>query len=366
MPVHLQDFLNMPNARISVQLKKEAKDKIKYKIKDRIGLLSKEFNITPARLYEYFLWQKSEIPLETLYLVASRFNLHKDIEKDVIYYKQLHVPSKISIKNPKLPIEITPYFTSFIANLFFDGSVPEDGKGTYYNQKNEDIMDDFINKVKIIFGDTSYTIRKDHRGVLNCRLPRLIGEMSKYIYQVKDFGTFKARIPEQIFNLSIEHKQAFVLTGLIDEGSISFDGSIIFGVSNFEMLCDFRKLCQDIGLNTTEVKNKKNSNHYYIYIKSKEELLKIIELINSQYPLINLRFKEKRLIDAIKIAKSVKPSDNLEKDILLELDKRCSVNYLSLKFIVNPRTIRYNLYKLIKKNKVRRERIGNEFIYFLN
>lgn len=368
MIIHFRDFLDMKNAKISVEIKKDMKDKIKTKIEDRISYFAKELKIVPARLYEYFVWQKSVIPLGILLTISKKLGIkEKEIEDSVIYYKQLHVPYKNSIKNPKLPIKLSPYFTSLIANLFFDGSVPEDGKGTYYNQKNEEIMQDFIKKINSIFGDVFYSSKRDHRGVLKCRIPRLVGEICRYIYDVKHFGTFQSRIPEKIFNLPLIHKQAFVLTGIIDEGSIAYDGSVIFGVSNKEMVKDFNKLCLNIGLRTSGVKNKKNSNHFYIYIISSNKLLAIINSLKKSYPLISLRHKEDRLKKSIEIKSKSQNCKEFSKDILEELkNKKCSVNFLASKYLINPRTVRYNLYKLIKKSIIKREKIGNEYIYLIN
>jgi len=63
------------------------------------------------------------------------------VEKNILIYRQLSAPLKNSVKTPKIPINISPYLTSIVSNLFFDGSMPKDGKGAYYNQKNEQIND---------------------------------------------------------------------------------------------------------------------------------------------------------------------------------------------------------------------------------
>ena len=371
MEISIFDLIN-PNFKISVDLSEELKNKIRSKIKHKIADLSKKLKLKTARLYEYFIWKNSAIPLEVLLKISNLLKISKDeIEQNIIMYKQLHVPGKNSIKNPKLPIKINPYFTSLIANLFFDGSVPNDGKGTYYNQKYKEIMENFIKKIKEIFGDVSYSLILDHKGVLKCRLPRLIGEICKCVYNVKSFGTFDSRIPEFMFKLNKKHKIAFILTSIIDEGSITYDGQIMFGVSN-KLLCnDVRELCQELGLETTKVTQKSSSNYFYFYIKSQDKLLKIIESINKNYPLISLNYKEKRLRYYFEIKKypglRTQNGGNLRKKKILESLKKGkkSVNQLSMELLILPRSLRRHLNFLEKNSKIKKEKRGSEYFYSL-
>jgi len=261
--------------------------------------------------------------------------------------------------------------TSLVANLFFDGSVPEDGKGTYYNQKNKEIMEDFIKKVKEIFGEVSYSLKLDHRGVLKCRIPRLIGELCRYIYKVKSFGTFDSRVPDLISNLNKEHKISFIITGILDEGSITYDGDIQFGVSNKDMILDFKNLCRSIGLETTEVRGNKSGEHYHLYIRSKDKFNKIYINFNKKNPLLSLRYKEERLKKSIEIKKqkflyTKDFSDNRKMLLLTEIrNKESSVNLLSIKFLIPPKTVRRYMYQFMKEGKIIRKKSGNEYIYFV-
>lgn len=371
MELHIWDFLNK-GFQISVDLNKKMKEKIESLIKDKIYEISDKLKIHPARLYDYFIYKNHEIPLKSLYNLSKILIIPlSDIEDNIILYKQKHVPAINSIKNPKLPIKIDPYFTSLVANLFFDGSVPEDGKGTYYNQKNEKIMNDFIKKINNIFGDVSYSLKRDHRGVLKCRMPRLVGEICREIYRVKSFGTFDSEVPEILSNLDNNHKIAFVLTAIIDEGSIAYDGSIIFGVSNKILAEGVNNLCQNIGLKTGGVKTRKDSQHYYFYITSKQELKQIIDKFSKKYPLISLDYKKDRLEKALQIKriKSYHTSEFFKcriAKVIKELkNKPCTINEMSNKLILPPRTLRRYMYKLIDKRYVTREKVSGEYLYYL-
>gem|GEM_PF-1216481 len=374
------DYFLKTDLQICIDLPTSLKDFFKEKIIYSIYAEVAEFNaspfvkdkIVPARFYDWFVYQNSAIPLEVMYYLAKKFKVNfNEIEQQIIFYKQKHVPAKNSIKNPNLPIQMHPYFTSIIANLIFDGSVPVDGKGTYYNQKNKEIMNDFIEKLKFIFGDVFYSLRLDHKKVLACRVPRIIGEICRLTYKVNSFGTFDSRVPEIIFNLSDEHKIAFVLTALIDEGSIAYDGRITFGVCN-KLLCeDVKKLCAGLNLETTEVTKKSKSNYYYFCIKSKEKLLKTINFINKKYPLISLEYKEKRLLHYFETKKCsglhTKAFGDLRKEKILACleNNSLSINQLSVKLLVPPKSLSRHLSVLLDSKKINKKKSGCEYFYYL-
>ena len=247
--------------------------------------------------------------------------------------------------------------------------MPKDGKGTYYNQKNEVIMNDFILKLKMVFGNVKYFLTKDHHGVLKCRVPRLIGEICKSIYKINSFGTFDSRISKFIFSLSRDHQISFVITAILDEGSIAYDGTIMFGVTNKEMCEDVRKLCLQIGLNASDLKNKKNSDFYYFHIKSIGEFYKLIKQFSKKYPLISLRNKMERLSKALEIKnqKFYYTKNFAEKRknlILIDLKKERTINQLSSKHLIPPRTIRRYMYCFMKEGIVNRRKRGNQYYYF--
>lgn len=370
MKIHLWNCYNP--SKISVNINKTTKDNIRDIVKTNPYQFADKLKIHPARVYDYFIYQSSPIPLDILLKLSKIIGFSSfEIEKNIILYKQMYVPNKNSVKNPKLPIELSPYLTSLVANLFFDGSVPEDGKGTYYNQKNEEIMNDFIKKIKEIFGEVSYSSRLDHRGVFKCRLPRLIGEICRHIYDVNSFGTFDSRIPKIIFNLNKNHKIAFILSGIIDEGSITYDGSVQFSISNMFMLEDFKKLCDELGLKTTSIKKRKNDNHYYIYIRSINLLNDFAEKFNKEYPLISMRYKQERLKKSLIIKKqkflyTKDFADARRLVILSELKKKeNTINFLSNKFLINPKTINRYFHELMRANVIGRKKKSSEYYYFL-
>jgi len=370
MNVHLWNAYNPK--KISVEIRQNLKDKLKEFIRNNLKKYAMKMNIQPTRLYEYFIWQKALIPLNVLMTLSKLAGISLiDMEKEIIQYKHLFVPNKNSVKKPNLPIKICPYFTSIISHLYFDGSVPKDGKGTYYNQKDRAIMQDFVDKVKFVFGDVQYSIVKDHRGILKCRVPRIIGEICKSVYGIDSFGTFDSRISNKIFRLPKEHKIAFILSAILDEGSITYDGDIQFGVSNKRLCADVQQLCSEIGLNPGAIKQKKNNEHYYFYIKDRERLLSFLNLFKIKYSLINIGFKEDRIRHFFKLKKfpgrNTKEAANGRRTKILQslAEKEKTVNELCLELLIPPRSLRRHLSILVNKDNLSKKKRSIEYVYSL-
>jgi len=365
---HLWESFNPE--RITVDISKNLKEKFKTLIGKNIYKVANNLNITPARIYDYFFTKSAQIPLDRLMRISIFFNIRlNDMEKEIISYKHKLVPIKNSIFNPILPIKITPYFTSIVSHLFFDGSLPMDGKGTFYNQKRKDSMELFTEKLTNVFGDIQYSIIKDHRGVLKCRFPRIAGEICKNIYEIDSFNGNIARISNKIFSLDKNNHGAFFIPAILDEGSVAYDGHIIFGINN-KLLCeDIRLLGMGLNLDITKVKEKKNSKFYYFHIKSIKKFYDFVEGFSNKYPLISLNHKFERLKKALEIKnqefKYTKDFSDKRKDLVLkELSRqKKTINQLASKLLIPPRTIRRYMYAFIDKKIIKRVRIGTEYYY---
>jgi len=356
--------------KITVDLTTKSKENFATLIGKDIYKIANKLKITPARIYDYFFTQSSQIPLDSLIKISSFFNINlEELEKDFISYKHKLVPIKNSVFNPILPLEISPYFTSIVSHLFFDGSLPKDGKGAYYNQKRKSSMDLFTKKLTKVFGDIQYSITKDHRDVLKCRFPRITGEICKNIYEVETFHGNIARIPQTIFNLDKDNRSAFFLSAILDEGSIAYDGHIIFGVNNKPLCEDLRIFGKGLGLDITEIKAKKDTKFYYFQIKSIRGFYNFVEEFSNKYPLISLNHKFERLKKSLEIKNQkfeyTKDFSDKRKGIILKelSEHKKTINQLASKLLIPPRTIRRYMYNLMDKNKVARIKIGTEYYY---
>ena len=116
-------------------------------------------------------------------------------------------------------------------------------------------------------------------------------------------------------------------------------------------------------------KNKKNSKFYYFHIKSIEKLLRLVESHSEKYPLISLDYKLERLKKSLEIKEQIfEYSPNFAKKRIGKILKKIlnegkTINQLSSKLLIPPRTIRRYMYKLIEEREVTREKIGNEYFY---
>jgi DNA-binding transcriptional ArsR family regulator len=368
MKINLWEAYNVE--KVSVDISKELKNKIKKFVERDIKNNSRDLKINPARVYEYFIYQNSPITLNTLLKICDIMRISKkDMQENIVMYKQKLVPIKNSISKPKLPIEINPYLTSIVSNLYFDGSVPKDGKGTYYNQKREKIMEGFIKRLEFVFGKINYSLKRDHRGVLKLRVPRIIGEICKEIYGVEDFSSINAKYPKLLYSLSKDHKIAFLLSAILDEGSITYDGSTQFGVHNKELCGYVLDICKELNLKTTTLNKKQKKDYYYFYIKSKKEFLEIINYFEKKYPLFSLDYKKERLKKYFETLKkpglrNKKGGDMRKEEIINSLSKKdMSVNELCKELLIPPRTLRRHLYVLFKNGKVNRKKVKNYYLY---
>ena len=78
MEVHVWELLKSKNLHIVVDITKSLKDNIKNIVSNDVKLYASKLDIQPARLYEYFIWQKSAIPLEMLFSLSDMLKLNKD------------------------------------------------------------------------------------------------------------------------------------------------------------------------------------------------------------------------------------------------------------------------------------------------
>ncbi len=367
---HIWELVDNSKVKICVNLEASLKEKIALQVKGKIEKIATQLNINKARLYEYFIHKSSFIPLNVLLNLCKLLKLSEfDIEKKVIAYRQHH--SNVIIKSPKLPLKITPLTTFLTSHIYFDGSLPKDGRGTYYNNKSKAIMKDFTDSLNNAFGDVHHIISLDHKGVLKCGMPRIIGEILKFIYKVRSFACKESEISNFILSLPYEHKLAFVIGALVDEGSVAYDGSVIFGVANYKLASQTNKLCRGVGIKTSQVKRKKNSDFYYFYVKNIKTLRKKASYIQRRFKPISLEYKMKRLEKALiireqKFKYTPDFAEARRKKILDALKyKSTTANNLAISLLISPRSIRRHLQYFIIGGKVVKEKVSNEYLYSL-
>lgn len=111
------------------------------------------------------------------------------------------------------------------------------------------------------------------------------------------------------------------------------------------MMEDFVKLCSDIGLKTTKIKEG-GLGRFNLYIKPLYKFYNLYNQLSKKFPLINLNYKEERMKKALEIKKQKPPSRKnilaIKKSLILESLKNnpSTINSLTVRLLLPPRTIR--------------------------
>ena len=327
-----------------------------------------KFKVSQARFFNWFKYNDLSIPLWVAMIFCEIAEIPlEEMEKEIVSYKQKTV-DRVCIKKPNLPIEFDPVFVSFSSHFCFDGSLPKDGKGAYYSQKNQEQINNFVQKAKYCFGDLSVYITKDKKDVAKIRLPRFIGEICQYLCKFNSFGTFDCQIPHFLLELDKDYKLAILISAIIDEGTVMTE-YIQLNLGNRGLVKDLHKICNNLDYECSDV--NKATRSYYFYIKSIKKFYEDYKDINNRHNLISLTFKEQAIKDILTFNQfpnsksTIEDSEiNMKKLInLLKIPK--TSKELALQLSIKPRTIRRYVLRLLKERRIKRERKGQQFYYSL-
>lgn len=376
----------LPNAPYSIRIK------LTYKFKQRllgdlpsnknktINLLNntsyaRKGNVKAsfARWFNWFKYNNINIPLWAAMGFCELTNISLvEMEKNIISYKQKLTPNRVSVKSPILPIEFNPTLVSLASHFCFDGSLPKDGKGAYYSQKNMKQVNNFIDKVKRCFGDTYVTIGRDGKGIPKIRLPRFVGEFCKYICNFDNFGTFDSKIPSNLMK-SKEFKLAILISAIVDEGHLQ-DNYIQFKLSNKKLIKDIEFICHSLSYKCSKINRRERKgypNSYYFYMKSIKKFYQDYLNFNKKFPLISLTFKTKKLQFFISTANYPKGASTINsaksrKEIIINCLKKSKTSYeIAEETSINPRSVRRLLFMLLKEGKIKRVKTNHFYYYSL-
>ena len=383
--IHIWDCLINAHSVLQINLTHEFKRKILINLPSNknksINLLNNtsyakklKIRVNYARWYDWFKYNNLYMPLWAAMGFCELTNLSlEEMEKSIIDYKQKTL-NRISIKNPILPLSLNPTFVSFSSHFCFDGSLPKDGKGSFYSQKNEKQIDNFIEKATNCFGDVPISITKDGKGIPKIRLPRIIGEVCKHLCNFKSFGTYETNIPNSLMLSSKEFKLAILISAIVDEGHLQ-DKYIQFQLSNKRLTEDIKDICLSLGYECSKVNQKKRidtirADSYYFYMKDITKFYQDYISLKKEHPLISLTFKEDTLnffMNSINYPKgkpTVNSADSRKEKILLLLNIPKTSYKISEETLINPRSIRRLLATLLKENKLKRIKKGHLYYYF--
>ncbi|MBD3361259.1 ArsR family transcriptional regulator [Candidatus Woesearchaeota archaeon] len=381
--IHIWDF---PPTKTALQLKKEFRTTLINKAIQVIGSEPKTVYLLNKRSRQYDILRKysrgtlytlrdsnsRNIPLWIaieLTKIISKSN-HKNnkwiqkLEKNIDYYC-CNSPSTYKIKNPKLPILITPEFVSIFFHFCGDGHLSNKRQVMdSYRQMNLIGLKRVYSILTNIFGDFDLAINQFNVGKLH--IPKIIGDIYRMYYSVEECRWNSARIPVKIKNMSKDFLLAGLISFLVDEANIS--EIIEIYSKNYELLMDIIDITSKCGYNTNHIRKKYaygifDCYRFTISSSSYHQLYNDILLLNKQWPYCNLAHKIDKLKQLAtrcnKKNKSKTQKGMTKNKILNKLIQPDTIYNLSNKLNLSPSTIREHLWKLEEESKIIRIKTNN-------
>lgn len=378
---HLWELL--PNAlyKISINLNKDFKQEMSSKLPSNKAKAIRKLNSTnyagqrgvqasPSRWFNWFEYNDVNMPLWAAMGLSKLAEIPlTEMEKNVTLYKQKRVPNSCGIRNPILPIRISPEFFSFSSHFCFDGSLPQDGKGAFYSQKNQEQINNFLEKAEYCFGDVPVNRSKDGKNIPNIRLPRLIGDSCKYICGFESFGTFDSRLPQNLQSISRESKLAILVSAIVDEGHFQ-DRYMQLQLSNKDLINDLRDICIELDYPCSPLCEKSQKGMFYFYITSVDKFHEDYLELRNKHPLISLTFKSEQLEFCVESKNfpngehTAKCAEERKSAIMELLKNSMTSKEVSQRTKIKPRSVRRHLLQLYKDNKINRKKEGRQYYYY--
>ena len=281
------------------------------------------------------------IPLSVL---RNNITMYKISKGSVIIYK------------PILPISCTPVIDMLLAHHFADGNIKKD-KGRHYSfgyrQYDTKYRELYIEKMHAAFG----FIQNLHLGRFQrekrVSFPAAISPvfLKAYGLEAKDFLSCSARIPCVVFTRSADHRLAFILGFIIDEGYVD-STNVLIRLKNTSLSDDLALLCESLGYSTVRT-TQGTEDALYIHGPALEKLYADYLILVTNYPCVNLGWKGEQI--ALNLRRRKKPKLFLpgnKKRALEFLHSPLTVNQLALKLDVTRQGARYLVKELINEERI--------------
>ena len=368
----MEEFNIWDLERVNIKVKPEFLAKInkeiglKFKSKTSfLNVLSKEENLNfffIKNILKPSYQKKLFFPLQDMLKICLKLDIKKeDLQNNVLAYKTAGGTN--FIKNPILPIKITPVFDMLLAHHMGDGTVinPKKGRLPYfgYRQFDKFYRIQYIKKIENVFGDIIF---KENYFETSTRpyCPPVISSLffKYYNLEIKDFLSEESRIPQIIFNKTKDDMLAVLIAFIIDEGHID-STQITIGLKNKALIQDLKKLC-DILRYDSKVTYRKNEiyvNYGYLNIlrKGMKKLWKDYLELNKNYQVINLGIKGEKIKNSFRIYNRHIYKTEGNREIIFEILKKeqLSVNQLAERINMTRQGVRFHIRKLLKEEKIR-------------
>lgn len=262
-----------------------------------------------------------------------------------------------SIKNPKLPVLLTPETISIIFNLCGDGHIGQGEDYSSYRQTNKEALNCFIKKLENTFGGFEISVFEDSKLVI----PKIITDFYQYYFNLNTLEWDVARIPDKIKNMPKDFLIAGLASFIIDEGHIS--DTIEIYSKNKELSLDIKEILSRLGYKTygprEKYKNGKlDSYRTYIALENAQKLFNDILEVSKKFPTCALAHKMVLLERIVKRQNRsyTKTSNGFTKTKVLELIESGpkTIDELSAFLNIGRSSVRQHVDELLKQQKIRK------------
>lgn len=380
-------FWELPPTKIGLALREKTRNWIitqsvkkigsQYKLAELLNkkskLYGKQTRYSHGTIYSWkrfehlgTLMKSSYIPLwallEMIKLLNPGGNARKSIllkiEEEIDCYK-CYWSGTYHIKKPKLPIVITPELTSVVFNFCGDGHLSFcKHVMNSYRQMNHTGLRRVYEKIQNSFGEFELCPRSFKDGKLE--IPRVIGELYKFIFGLGSCRWDEARIPEAIKTLPAEFLLAGLVAFIIDEGSI---GEVIQIYSkNSKLLADIHEIAQKLKYRCLPIRQKYHCNSLdcYRFSISPKSYLKMdqdIKKLTIKFPTCDFAHKTRLFefqVNRIKRGgKKRKDGIGLAQITDMLKQKQTTTNELMIKIGIGKSSLRALLTKLESQGIIR-------------
>lgn len=353
---------------INVKVKKEFITKINTKIIEKYKIkreLYKRLNMNlPYGVFKNMLkasyYDRWFVPLEFLLKICSELDItREELQSNIIFYKSWG--SVNYIKNPKLPILVTPVFHMIYAHNIGDGtvSIAKDRFPYFaYRQFNQFYREAFIEKLEFIFGKIYYN-KKEVIDTTRVRCPSVLSGIFFKHYKLNDRGFLSdiARISKLVFDDGKDAMLAVLIGFIIDEGHID-STQIAVVLKNKELVEDLGKICIKLGYKHT-ISYKTGEYEGLVGLNILRDGMKKLYadymILNKKYPVINLGVKGDKIKQSFNIINRPIKRTKGNKEAILDILKKeqLSVNQLTIRINMTRQGVRYHIHNLLKENKIK-------------
>lgn len=325
--------------------------------------------LTFKNLLKYSYYKKEYYAsLEVFIKICEKLKIPKEeLQDNIESYKSARGHN--IIKNPILPIKITPIFDMLLAHNIGDGTVinPKRGRQIYFGYRQFDKFFRllYVKKIESIFGKIEYKERYFNKSTRPyCPAVLSSSFFNYYNLNSKSFLSKKARLPDRILNKNNEYLLAVLLAFIIDEGSV--DSTLIsIRLKNIRLIKDLEIICKKLSYNCT-VKYKGENGSLYIKRDGMKKLFLDYKKLVKIYPVVSLGKWHEKILNSFKIYNrqiyKIKGNRNIILDILKS--QSLSVNKISEMVNMTRQGVRYHIHNLEKLKEIDKYELSKKNIVY--